>query len=127
MNKILVVDDEAMARKLLKDFLEVKGYDVITASGGKEALEKIKEGPDIVLLDIMMPDMHGMEVLDKIKETSPSTVVIMVTALAENAIGVESIKRGAFDFITKPIDLKHLEFLIEFKILQKSVEDESQP
>jgi len=73
----------------------------------------------------MMPDMHGMEVLDKIKETSPSTVVIMVTALAENAIGVESIKRGAFKFITKPIDLKHLEFLIEFKILQKSVEDES--
>ena len=122
MNKILVVDDEAMARKLLKDFLEVKGYDVITASGGKEALEKIKEGPDIVLLDIMMPDMHGMEVLDKIKETSPSTVVIMVTALAENAVGVESIKRGAFDFVTKPIDLKHLEFLIEFKILQKSVE-----
>ena len=125
MDKILVVDDEAMARKLLKDFLEVKGYDVITASGGKEALEKIKEGPDIVLLDIMMPDMHGMEVLDKIKETSPSTVVIMVTALAENALGVESIKRGAFDFVTKPIDLKHLEFLIEFKILQKSVEDES--
>jgi len=124
MNKILVVDDEALARKLLKDFLEVKGYDVITASGGKEALEKIKEGPDIVLLDIMMPDMHGMEVLDKIKEISPSTVVIMVTALAENALGVESIKRGAFDFVTKPIDLKHLEFLIEFKIIQNSVEDE---
>ena len=122
MNKILVVDDEAMARKLLKDFLDVKGYDVITASGGKEALEKIKEEPDIVLLDIMMPDMNGMEILDKIKETSPSTVVIMVTALAENAVGVESIKRGAFDFVTKPIDLKHLEFLIEFKILQKSVE-----
>jgi DNA-binding response OmpR family regulator len=124
MNKILVVDDEVLARKLLKDFLESKGYDVITASGGKEALEKIRKGPDIVLLDIMMPDMNGMEVLDKIKETSPSTVVIMVTALAENAIGVESIKRGAFDFVTKPIDLKHLEFLIEFKILQKSVEDE---
>ena len=122
MNKILVVDDEAMARKLLKDFLEVKGYDVITASGGKEALEKIKEEPDIVLLDIMMPDMNGMEVLDKIKEMSPSTVVIMVTALAENALGVESIKRGAFDFVTKPIDLKHLEFLIEFKILQNSIE-----
>jgi len=122
MNKILVVDDEAMARKLLKDFLDVKGYDVITASGGKEALEKIKEGPDIVLLDIMMPDMNGMEVLDKIKEMSPSTVVIMATALAENALGVESIKRGAFDFVTKPIDLKHLEFLIEFKILQNSIE-----
>ncbi len=122
MNKILVVDDEALARKLLKDFLEVKGYDVITASGGKEALEKIKEKPDIVLLDIMMPDMHGLKVLDKIKETSPSMEVIMVTALAENAVGIESIKRGAFKFVTKPIDLKHLEFLIEFKILQKSVE-----
>jgi CheY-like chemotaxis protein len=122
MNKILVVDDEALARKLLKDFLEVQGYDVITASGGKEALKKIKEKPDIVLLDIMMPDMHGLKVLDKIKETFPSIEVIMVTALAENAVGIESIKRGAFELVTKPIDLKHLQFLIEFKILQKSVE-----
>lgn len=125
MGKILVVDDEDMARKLLKDFLESNGHDVITASGGKEALEKIKEKPDIVLLDIMMPDMHGLKVLDKIKEASPSVEVIMVTALAEHSVGVESIKRGAFDFVTKPIDFKHLQSLIEFKILQKSIGDES--
>ena len=75
-----------------------------------------------MLLDIMMPDMNGLKVLDKIKETFSSMEVIMVTALAENAVAIESIKRGAFKFITKPIDLKHLQFLIEFKILQKSVE-----
>ncbi len=124
MDRIWVVDDDDKSRKLLKDFLEKKGYDVITASGGKEALEKITETPDIVLLDIMMPDVHGLKVLDKIKEMAPSTEIIMVTALAEHAVGVESIKRGAYDFVTKPIDLNHLERLIVVKILQMSMGEE---
>ena len=114
MGKILVVDDEEKSRKLLKDFLEVKGYEVITAGGGKEALEKIKEKPALVLLDIMMPDIHGLKVLDKIKETSPSTKVIMVTALAEHSVGVDSLSRGAYDFVTKPIDLDHLENMVNW-------------
>ncbi|MFH1479965.1 MAG: response regulator, partial [Pseudomonadota bacterium] len=108
-----------------KDFLEHMGHTVITAGGGKEALEKIKEGPAIVLLDIMMPDMHGLKVLDRIKEISPSSQVIMVTSLDEHSVGVESLKRGAFDFVTKPIDLKHLEELIEFKLAQMSLDSEA--
>ena len=125
MAKILVVDDEEKNRKLLKDFLEHKGHTVITANGGKEALEKMEEGPAIVLLDIMMPDMHGLKVLDRIKEISPSSEVIMVTSLDEHSVGVESLKRGAFDFVTKPIDLKHLEELIEFKLTQMSLDGEA--
>jgi DNA-binding NtrC family response regulator len=125
MHKILVVDDDAKARKLLRDFLELKGYEVLTANGGKEALEKMKEAPAIVLLDIMMPDTHGLQVLNRIKEISPATGVIMVTSLAEHAIGVESLSRGAFDFVTKPIDLKHLEEVIATKILVDGSDDES--
>jgi DNA-binding NtrC family response regulator len=125
MLKIMVVDDDDKARKLLKDFLEHEGYEVITARGGKEAVKNIKEGPDIVLLDIMMPDIHGMKVLDKLQEMAPETDVIMVTALAEHAVGVETQKRGAFDFVTKPIDLKHLKQLLEFKTMQRSVEEDS--
>ena len=123
MSKILVVDDEAQIRELLKDFLEIKDYDVITASSGKEALEKIKEKPTIVLLDVMMPDMNGLQVLDKIKESAPSIEVIMVTGLAEEDIAVESLKKGAFDYITKPIDLNHLENVIGLKIIQMSEEE----
>ena len=113
MDKILVVDDEEKSRKLLKDFLEHKGYGVIIARGGIEALEKIKEKPALVLLDIMMPDIHGLKVLDKIQEILPSTKVIMITALGEHAVGMESFSRGAYEFVTKPIDLKHLETMIK--------------
>ena len=123
MSKILVVDDEPQVRKLLKNFLELKDYDVITASSGKEALEKIKENPAIVLLDVMMPDMNGLQVLDKIKESAPSIEVIMVTGLAEQDITVESLKKGAFGYITKPIDFNHMEDVIGIKIIQMSPEE----
>lgn len=85
----------------------------------------MKEAPAIVLLDIMMPDTHGLQVLNRIQEMAPATGVIMVASLAENAIRVESLSRGAFDFVTKPIDLKHLEKVIAAKILLDSSDDES--
>lgn len=121
MARILVVDDEDVIRKLLKDFLEERGHDVRTAKDGKEALEEMEEAPEIVLLDIVLPDMDGIEVLDGIKEMAPSTDVIMVTALVKHAVGIESMRRGAFDFMTKPIDLKNLEELTNFGLMQKSL------
>ena len=125
MAKILVVDDEEIIRQLLKDFLEIKGHEVVTARDGIEALEKIKDVPDIVLLDIRMPHMDGLEALDKIKEISPSTDVIMVTALTEHDLALEAMKRGALDYVTKPISLKYLGELIGFKLLQRSLEKDS--
>ncbi len=120
MSKILVVDDLEQNRELLKDFLEAKEYEVITANGGIEALEKISEKPDIVLLDVMMPEMDGFEVLGKIKEREPSMEVIMVTSMAEHDIAVASIKKGASDYITKPIDLNHLEGVLAVKLAMMS-------
>jgi len=122
MAKILVVDDDFMIRNLLEEFLVGEGYDVILASNGEEALKKMKESPALVLLDIMMPDMHGLKVLDRIKEMAPSTEVIMVTGLNEHTVALEGIKRGAFDYITKPIDLKHLGDVIGVKLLMISTE-----
>ena len=120
MVKVLVVDDEDGVRNTLSEFLEKKGYEAISASGGEEALEKMKAAPDIVLLDIMMPDTNGMEILNKIKEMSPSTDVIMITGLIEHEVGLESRKQGAFEFVTKPIDFDHLEFLLYFKTTERS-------
>jgi DNA-binding response OmpR family regulator len=110
--KILVVDDDESVRNLLKAFLEKEGYEVICASTGEGAFREMLKKPAVVLLDIMMPDMHGLQALNRIKEVSPSTPVIMVTGLAEHAIGLESLERGASDFVTKPIDLDHLDRLL---------------
>lgn len=129
MGKILVVDDEAKTRKLLKDFLEVKGYDVITASGGKEALVKIKDRPDMILLDIMMPDMDGYKVCSKLQENDETSYipVIFVTALIEEQDKAKAFSVGAADYLVKPIktdDLmqkirKHIKTDIQWRELKE--------
>lgn len=118
MISILVVDDDVGIQKLFKAFLEKQGYDVISASTGEEGLEQMNKHPSLVLLDIVMPDVHGLQVLNRIKEMSPAIPVIMMTGLAEHAIGLESLKRGAADFVTKPFDLQHLHYLIQFHVLR---------
>ena len=118
MARILVVDDEESVRNVLKRFLSSIGHDAIMASSGEEALEKIQEEPAIVLLDYLMPEVNGIEVLEKIKEISPSTDVIMVTGVGEHKVGIESFKQGAFEFVTKPIDLARLKFLLDFRLGQ---------
>lgn len=118
MARILVVDDEDNVRKVLKRFLSSIGHDAIMASNGEEALEKIQEEPAIVLLDYLMPEVNGIKVLEKIKEISPSTDVIMVTGVGGHEVGMESFKQGAFEFVTKPIDLARLKFLLDFRLGQ---------
>jgi DNA-binding response OmpR family regulator len=123
MAKIMVVDDDDGILNLLERFLLRLGYEVITASNGEEALKNMEQNPAIVLLDIMMPGMHGFKVLDKIKETAPSTEVIVITGLDETVVGIESLERGAFEFVAKPINLEHLKFLLEFKLGQMGITD----
>lgn len=123
MAKIMVVDDDDGIVNLLERFLVRLGHEVITASNGEEALKNMEERPAIVLLDIMMPDMHGFKVLDEIKETAPSTEVIVITGLDETVVGIESLERGAFEFVAKPINLEHLKFLLEFKLGQMGITD----
>ena len=125
MAKLLIVDDDDGIRKMLREFLVHKGHDVITASNGEEALEKVQEGPAIVLLDYMMPEMDGVKVLERIKEISPSTDVLMVTGFGAHDIAMESFKRGAFELMTKPIDLSRLELLLNSQMGQPGFDIES--
>jgi DNA-binding NtrC family response regulator len=118
MSKLLIVDDDDGILKTLRQFLVHQGHDVITASSGEEALEKLQEEPTVVLLDYMMPEMNGVKVLERIKEISPSTDVIMVTGFGAHDIAKESFKRGAFEFVTKPVNLDRLESLLNPQIEQ---------
>ena len=105
--RVLVVDDLPANVRLLSGILKVAGYDVITAGGGAEALAKLEAAaPDVVLLDVMMPDMDGFEVCRRIKARPESALlpVVMVTALQETTDRVTAIEAGADDFLAKPIE-----------------------
>src|SRR5947208_9968411 len=122
--KILVVDDMPVNVKLLADLLRVKGYTVVTAASGAEALVKVeKEQPGLVLLDVMMPGMSGYDVCRKIRE-NPATAmlpVVMVTALDPVQERVKGIDAGADDFLSKPINqpelLARVKSLLRIKLL----------
>ena len=109
MAKILVVDDEIESRERLSEFLTMRGFEVETASRGSAALEKIAaDPPDLVLLDVRMPGMNGLQILKAAKALHPDLGVIMVTAVPDGAITREAMKLGAYDYITKPIDINYL-------------------
>ncbi|MGH7409195.1 MAG: response regulator [Candidatus Methylomirabilales bacterium] len=117
MAQVLVVDDEPAAAELLVEFLSSKGYEVLTATSGEEALRRVKEDrPHLVLLDVRMPKMDGMEVLRRIREIDTEMGVIMVTAVNEEDVGRKALELGAFDYIVKPLDLKYLERSLWYKI-----------
>ncbi len=101
---ILICDDAAFMRMMIKDILSKNGYNVAgEAENGAKAVEKYAEiKPDLVLMDITMPEMDGIQALKKIKETDPSALVIMCSAMGQQAMVIESIQAGAKDFIVKP-------------------------
>ncbi|MDA3790561.1 MAG: response regulator [Desulfobacula sp.] len=113
-NKILLVDDEAGIRKVLKITLESSGYDVCLASDGETGLKIfIEKNPCIVITDIKMPGIDGIEVLKRIKNLNPETEVIMITGHGDMNLVVKSLQHEAADFITKPIDIGDLESAIK--------------
>ena len=117
MDRILIVDDEIVVCDLLKDFLTLKGYEVYTASDGYTAINKVKEVcPHLVLLDIVMPGISGIKVLKEIKKLNPKTGVIMITAVPDQGTITESIDLGAYDYITKPMDLNYVENVVMIAI-----------
>lgn len=101
---ILICDDAAFMRMMIKDILTKNGYTVAgEAENGAKAVEKYNElKPDLVLMDITMPEMSGIEALKKIRETDTSALVIMCSAMGQQAMVIESIQAGAKDFIVKP-------------------------
>ncbi len=103
---ILICDDAAFMRMMIKDILTKNGYNVAgEAENGKVAVEKYAElKPDLVMMDITMPEMDGIQALKKIREVDPSATVIMCSAMGQQAMVIESIQSGAKDFIVKPFE-----------------------
>ena len=104
--RILLVDDAVFMRMKLKDILEKNGYEVVgEAQSGVEAIEKyMSEKPDLVTMDITMPEMDGVTALKKIKEFDPKAKVIMCSAMGQQSMVMDAIQAGAIDFIVKPFD-----------------------
>lgn len=108
--RVLVIDDEPEVGAFLQQYLCSRGYKVDYVLGAEEGLRKIRnDPPQVVLLDIRMPGMGGVEALLKIKQLSPETKVIMVTAVQEEELATLTLKLGATDYVTKALDLNYLE------------------
>ncbi len=112
--KILVIDDERSIRLSLKIAFEKVGARILTAETGEEGLEILmRESPDLIILDIKLPGIDGIETLKRIKRLKPSSIVIMITYLSEVKLAVESMKMGAYDYFTKPFSIREISDSIE--------------
>ena len=108
--KILVIDDEEILRERLKRLLELDDYEVTTAENGFRGLEEFtRVAPDIVFLDIKMPGMDGIEVLDRLKQLPHSAEVFIMTGHGGLETAIAALRKGAFDYMTKPVDFDELE------------------
>lgn len=126
MAKILVIDDQRSIRNTLKDILEYENHTVNLAEDGEQGLEQFKANKyDVVLCDIKMPNMDGMEVLDKLHELNPDAPVIMISGHGNIDTAVDAIKKGAYDFIEKPLDLNRMLVTIRNAIEKKDLVTET--
>jgi two-component system response regulator PilR (NtrC family) len=118
--KILIIEDEKSMREVLKILLEGEGHEVTMASDGLEGLSCIdKDIFDLVITDLKMPKVNGFEVLKKIKESSPDTIVIMATAFGNTETAIEAMKLGAYDYISKPFNIDEIRLIVKKAIEKK--------
>ena len=126
MKSVLIVDDEVGARESLKMILK-NDYEVFLAKNAEEAFLQIKNhSPDVILLDIILPDLDGLKVLEKIKQNDPDAIVIMITATKTVKTAVEAMKLGAYDYVTKPFDVDELRLIISRALSTQALEKEVQ-
>jgi two-component system response regulator AtoC len=118
--RILIVDDEEIVRESLSGWLEKDGYAVATAPDGRRALERVKESPwSILLVDLKMPGMDGLQVLEEARKLQPDVSIVMITAYATVETAVKAIKLGAYDYIVKPFDPEELSLMIQKIVRQQ--------
>ena len=132
--RVLVVDDDESLRRVTQVQLEQAGYDTKVAADGAEAMALLQRSPhDLVISDLKMPEMSGLDLLRRIRSEYPDTVVVMITAFGTVGTAVEAMKAGAYDYITKPVhadeldlvvrrSLEHLDLLEENRILRSSLD-----
>ncbi len=122
--RVLVVDDDPDLCESLRDRLSTLGFQVTLAENGPEALRLVREeSPSIVLLDLVLPGMDGMAVLEAVRRDEPDTVVVVITAHGTIARAVEAMKKGAYDFVTKPFDARHLEIVLAKALERQALRD----
>ncbi len=110
---ILIIDDDASLRRVLEYQLQEAGYEVATAASGEEGLQRFGElAPQLVISDMQMPGMDGMQLLKAVKERSPETPVIIITAFGSVDVAVQAMKQGAYDYITKPFNRDELRLTV---------------
>jgi DNA-binding response OmpR family regulator len=116
MARILVVDDDIYIAMFLQKFMISRSHEAHMATNGKMAIKKVKElMPQLVLLDIMMPGIGGIDTLKEIKKIDPKITVLMVTAIGDEELAIRTLQLGADAYITKPINLEHLESYLRGK------------
>jgi DNA-binding NtrC family response regulator len=122
---ILIVDDTQLIAESLRKALSREGYDVLTAATGKDALLSYEEnGPDLILLDVKLPDIDGIQVLQKIRQVDAKTPIIVMTAYSGIKGAVEAMKSGAYDYVAKPFDIDELKIIVARCLASRKVEAE---
>lgn len=127
IEKVLIVDDEMIMRNFLSEALKRKGIDVATAENGQKAFDMLEAGSfDMVITDMKMPGITGMDVVKKVKELSPNTLVIVITAYGTIENAIEAMRSGAFDYLIKPFSIENLIAIIEKAQAHVSLVEENQ-
>ena len=121
--RVLVVDDELSVCEALREVLDIKGYRVSVAQSGCEALASYRrERPDVVLLDVRMPGMSGLDVLREIRAFDPEALVVMVTAVSDRKVIEEAFAAGASGYVKKPVDVSYLVSVLKAKLASSEEE-----
>ncbi|HVO66924.1 MAG TPA: response regulator [Syntrophales bacterium] len=121
--RVLVVDDEENIRQILKEYLDEFGYEVACAVNGQEAIQIYKNGHfDIILSDLVMRPVNGLELLSEVKKVDPDAVFIMITGYPSIESALEAVKKGAKDYITKPFNIDEIRLKMERVLLEKSLQ-----
>jgi two-component system, NtrC family, response regulator PilR len=123
VNKALIVDDEASIRDILVGFFESFGFEAVAAADGEEALKLYSDQTfDIVISDMMMPKMTGMELLQEIKQIDPNVIFILITGYPSMESAIEFIKKGARDYITKPFNIDEIKIKVDRALLERNLQ-----
>jgi len=124
IGRVMVVDDEENIRDVLSSYLTSLGYGVETANDGEDALKKFKRGSfDLIISDLLMPTIDGLELLKKVRDQDREVIFLMITGYPSIETAVEAIKKGAYDYITKPFHMEDVKIRIERAFEKKNLKE----